>query len=611
MKRPKSHIIDSIGEQQLRGVFEPQGWAVNKITEYDYGIDFDIQIFIEGQATGDWFKVQLKSSETTDYSTTGEFVSQQLGIDHAIHYAEQLQEPILIIHADVKEKRTFWYSPQLDKTLSAALAKPSRPQAITVRIPSKNELPRTLPEMLLALERVQVLRGALTVKDSPVGLFAETIRKHGNQAELVRSFKEKIDAFILYKAHDLFRSGEFEAARSELETILVSKESSVESKFSAIIEEERITWVEASRKGVSQSELPKIHLQTSVKLQKLTRKGPPALKFYALIAKKAAELEVLTFRNFGLYLNLQNQLQVGSPVLATALYVERLSSARQIAKKYAQCIRLAQYATRSRHAWALPSALLRIVEAIPCFTIRLGHERKAADVRAYLNSALQLCRLAAEIAAEVHDDQSLTKAVSTAMLLYPSIPVDALKFAEETITKIKDPEEHNTADLLLRRALARFRGEKQEGDIDTTDEQIYENMAAALGINMGDPNDPIAKLVRLGIYDLNPGRVLTGCEHSFVSLSGPITIFAGFLAHQLHLPTMASKIIHCDLHNYAVRGRTLDSAYSLFKERHCDKCPDRCPRPDSWQWSEKWQDEENRKHVEFMMRFRAGTRKAP
>src|ERR1035438_4949126 len=52
----------------------------------------------------------------------------------------------------------------------------------------------------------------------------------------------------------------------------------------------------------------------------------------------------------------------------------------------------------------------------------------------------------------------------------------------------------------------------------STAKQIYENMASALGINMADPNDELAKMVRLGIDDLDIGRVLKNCEHLEVVL---------------------------------------------------------------------------------------------
>jgi hypothetical protein len=73
MKRPQSHVTDTLGEAQMRRIFEPLTWVVNKISG-DYGIDFDVQIFEQYKATGEWFKVQLKSSGSTAYSAKGDFI---------------------------------------------------------------------------------------------------------------------------------------------------------------------------------------------------------------------------------------------------------------------------------------------------------------------------------------------------------------------------------------------------------------------------------------------------------------------------------------------------------------------------------------------------------
>jgi hypothetical protein len=37
-----------------------------------------------------------------------------------------------------------------------------------------------------------------------------------------------------------------------------------------------------------------------------------------------------------------------------------------------------------------------------------------------------------------------------------------------------------------------------------------------------------------------------------------------------------------------------------FKQRHCDKCSDCSPRADDWVWSLIWQQEERKKHVEWL-----------
>lgn len=603
MKRPPHHITDSRGKAQLREVFESLGWVVNEIPE-DYGVDFDIQIFQDGKATGEWFKVQLKSSESTSYSASHDSISQQLEYTHAVHYSTEIRAPMFLMHADVENQKTFWHAPQLDPRLANLALLPDPPSSVTVRIPTSNALPDSLPQMLTALERIQILRGARTIADASIGEFTSTIRKHGDQKRLYQEFKNKLDALALHKAHDLFRSGLHSAARQKLDNILRDTDSSIESKFSATLEKEQIDWHKGATTGTPQSELPKIRLEASKNLQALTKKGPASFKFFALIARKAAELEILTFRDFGLYMNWRNQLEAGNPIIALNLYIERVISANRVARKYNQCVRLARSAARSVHAWALPLALLRIVVGIVSFTIRLESDKDVESVDAYTRSAIQICRLAGQIAATFQDDDALYRVVATSMLLYPKSPEKAMKCAQAALEEIHDPDAKKPAQEILDRGLARFRGERLEGDRPATHAQIYENMAAASGIDMGDPNNPLTRLVRLGIKDEDPNRVLKECEHSFVSLSGRVSLVKRMLAEHLNLPSIGAKIIHCVLHDYAVESHSLDDAFQCFKAKYCEKCPDRSPHPADWKWSDEWQQEENRKHKEFVSKLR-------
>ena len=406
MKRPQAHTTDSLGEAQMRAVFEPHGWAVNKI-QHDYGVDFDVQIFKDGEATGEWFKVQLKSSSATKYSSNGEFIQQPLETSHAIHYAQDMREPIFIIHADTERRNTFWYTPQLDDELPSLNPEVDAQKTVTVRIPTRNALPGTIKEMIEVLQRAQIILGARRIINTPIGDFADTIRKHGNLQAVFQSFKDKLDAMKLQEAHKLFQEKRYIEAKQKVKAILEDKESSVEMKFSAIFQEGDIRWVEGVTQRSPQSELTKLRLETAKSLQLLARKGPAALKFYGLIARKAAELEVLTFRDFGLYMNWKTQTQRGDPVIALAVYIELVQSARLVARKYNQCVRLARYAAESPHAWAVPTALLKIVEGVVSFTIRAEEDQQEVRVTAYSKSGLDICRLAGSIAAMTGDDDSL------------------------------------------------------------------------------------------------------------------------------------------------------------------------------------------------------------
>ena len=599
MQRPQSHITDDLGEGQMRAVFAPLGWAVNKIVS-DYGIDFDVQIFKDQRATGEWFKIQLKSSETTKYSASQDFISEQLTRKHITHYCDEMREPVLLIHADIKNRRTFWLALQLQPP-----ARQARANRVTVRIPVSNELPLTLPEMAAALANIQLRLGAKAVAETPVSTFAEAVKNHPKQDELIEQLQDRVDALKLSRAHNDFRAHNYAAAKRALHTIIDNPSASVWSKFSAILEEELVLWSESHQDAGPQSESAKIRLRIAKRLQGITQDGPPALKLFALLARKSAELEILTFRDLGLSMNFLGHVWEGNPLIAINLQIDRAESSRLIARKYNQCLRLSRLGVNSAYRWALPRALLRVCEGIMSFIIRLSYEHESAAATAYVTSALSVCRVAGYIAVQEGDDGIISSASATAILFYHYGPKEAEDLAQELARHIRNPEQKRVTEELLQRAKERSRGVKFEGDVPTTRKQIFENRAAALGIDMNNSADAQTRLVQLGIQDLNPSRALTHCEHTFVSLGRPSTPLGGQLAEWLQLPTINTKTIHCDLHNYAVQAPTLDSAIELFKSRHCDKCPDRSPRPDSWQYSDEWQQSENRRHLGFMKTFRA------
>ena len=583
----------------MRGVFEPLGWVVNRIIT-DYGVDFDVQMFEGNIATGEWFKVQLKSSESTDYSTQGDFISETLPTKHAAHYSTEMTDPIFLVHADVRSKRTFWFAPQLN----APIRRDEPRSSITVRIDTRNELPGALPQMVSTLRQIQIKLGSRVVSSSHALDFAKIV-DDGDQDTLIKQFQDKLDVIKLKQIHDLTTQGRLKDATAKAEKIVASDESSVESKFSALFEEERIELLASTE--APQASMSEIHLRISKRLQDVTKDGPPALKFFSLIAQKAAELDVLTLRDFGLHMNLVSHIRGGDPSIALQLATERLRSTHGIVKKYNQCIRLARYATRSEHRWALPLALLRIVESMVMFIARLRTDGEADAAKEYRESATKLCRLAAWIAERNHDDEALSHVTTTVMLLTYAKNEEndeLLKFARGTLAKIKDQRQQQVTKDALDRSIRRSAGEKVEGDPETDLlRQIVENRASGLGIDITNPNDPIVKVIRLGIKDANPERVIKHCDHAFVSIGGDVSRQTALLAEMLQLPSMRSKIIHCDLHDYAVEGGTLDGAFEDFQKRHCDTCKDMKPRPSDWKYSDEWQKQENERHFVFMGRF--------
>jgi hypothetical protein len=464
--------------------------------------------------------------------------------------------------------------------------------------------------MVAALRQVRTKLGARAVSVSPIADFAQSVEGDDREA-LIRSLQDKADVLKLQSIHDEATEGSLQEAHRKLAGLTGGADSSLETKFNATLEEERVEFLIASRSGAPQGKHPQIRLRTAQKLLRLTKKGPAALKFFALIAEKAGELDVLTFRDFGLFMNwrAREQRSDGDPFAALHIATERLRSTHQIIKKYSQCVRLARYGSTSKHRWALPRALLRVVQSTAVFIMRLRIEGQHDAANQYRESAMQFCRMAVWIAERNRDDQSLSLAVTASLLLAAKPEEQAaregiLAFARETLSQIKDPEQAEATLAALKRGIKRMSGERVEGDAEPDlERQIIENLAAGLGIDMTDSENPAVKLIRLGIKDANPERAIKHCIHAFVSISGRVPLSTHFLSELVQLPSINAKILHCDLHDYAVEARTLDIAARFFKEKYCDACKDISPRPAGWTHSDDWQEEENTRHEKFMGAF--------
>lgn len=301
--KPEGHDIDSAGERLLREAMESLGWVVNAV-EKDYGLDFNVQVFDGKSPTGTWFHVQLKSSASSDYSADRSFISQEITVDHARHYALELREPVLVIHADVESRRVYWYAPQLDRQLRTILAQ-TKAQSTTFRVPTRQLLPDTAPALLSAVENIHLALATRDLTSASAQSFAENLRHLPDQERLHRAFQEKSDTLKLHKIGELYKDGKYDEAKPRAEGIIDDLDSTVEVQFWAQLQLEGIDFSQTVQAGKPQNELAKATLKHAKTLQKLTASGPKYLKLYSLIARKAAELEVLVHENFSLFMALK------------------------------------------------------------------------------------------------------------------------------------------------------------------------------------------------------------------------------------------------------------------------------------------------------------------
>jgi hypothetical protein len=602
VERPEQHITDSKGKALLREVFAGLGWAVNP-TEEDYGRDFEVEIFRNGKSTGMTFDVQLKSSEEPKYSAGGDFASVSLKTPNARYLALEMRQPILVIQADVAQGRLYWAAPQIDGRLLAIIKNESDAESVTIRIPADNELPGSVEQLITTLGIIQTVLSARWITDIETRAFVVATNVIENSEDLSQSLRDKSDALDLMRLQQLTGENRFEEARTGISAVLSSPQSSIESKFFAIQVEEKNERLAAAAAGLSAADQGKIFSRAAEKMQQLTRKGPPALKYSALLFHTAADFHGLVRTDWGLYLNWKIHQAQNDFWWTAGLRTQRAEIGRRLTLKYRQFLRLVRFSERTSYQQVLPVAFLRIVDGAAILINRLefeGFPEAASHIR---NSVFEICKVSAAIASSVGDEDLLAKAVMSAGLISRDRNDSCVLWAFAEVEKIQNEAVRQHARQSLDDQEHRLNGEELPDDRykAPVERQVYENMAAAHGIDLSDPDDPFAEMVQVGINDLDPTRVLAECEHLFVTISrrGPGLIFY-FVAQQLKLPTMGNKIIHCTLHGYTGEGWTLDDTFKRFQERFCSKCPDKISRPIGWQYTPEWQESENEKNRAFL-----------
>jgi len=228
---------------------------------------------------------------------------------------------------------------------------------------------------------------------------------------------------------------------------------------------------------------------------------------------------------------------------------------------------------------------MHIAEAIAPFACRLKDEGFLDAAAVYTSGAFRVCQLAASIASLTGDDNALGWAAGHAAAVVQDGSSPIHRWAEETVAKIKNKEMREAFVERLRKVSIR----KDDSSLSIAEEQrVYETMAAALGSDLTDANDSIARIARIGIADFDPTRVLKNCEHLFVSLGS-----SGLPAQMLQLPTAGSKFLHCTLKSKTIGGLSLDGVYERFKANFCDGCAECNPHPANWNYSHRWQREQN------------------
>ena len=146
-----------------------------------------------------------------------------------------------------------------------------------------------------------------------------------------------------------------------------------------------------------------------------------------------------------------------------------------------------------------------------------------------------------------------------------------------------------------------------EQELLTPDQEIelFRDRALGLGIGIDNPADEFGRIIKQGLLDYNPERVIKDCE-SLVMIP---TRSLGVPAQMVGLPSAGMKFLYCLKKGNAMGGWSLDDVYTSvipgtgFKNQFCDNCEFRQARSERWKWSSKWQHDLSKEHSEIFKRI--------
>jgi len=135
---------------------------------------------------------------------------------------------------------------------------------------------------------------------------------------------------------------------------------------------------------------------------------------------------------------------------------------------------------------------------------------------------------------------------------------------------------------------------------ETPDEEIdkfHRDLARMAGIDL-EKDDKIAGIIKIGIKDRNPERILRNCSHLEIAIGS-----YGIYGMLLCLPSCGTKLLFCKHANGCLEGLDLDMLYSTLRMNSCVKCNYCNPMPEDWKWTIRWQQDRDENRSEEFRRF--------
>lgn len=602
MKRTEQHIIDSEAQLILKS-FIPSSWVLRE-QDQDYGIDSEIEVFNNNLSTGIIFKVQLKGSRGFKLINQDTTISFQISVEHVKYYLDEITIPTFFVLVDITSKEIFWANLLLDVDLKEKFNQKSETndEFLQLHIPVLNILNKTdifLEEYL----KSQAYLSTRILKNIGNSDFSKIISSITNKQDSIKALLEKADLIRIYEISNLINDQKFTEADENIAVILESKQSKIEFKFEALLNKERIDVILSDLEQEKSEDILNIHLKYSKILYGYVKKGPLHLKAYAIFAYHTAILEKMVKDEYGLYMNWKLHKEKIDILWFSQLSTNRLILINKIVRKFNQLKRFLGFLIRINILNIIPALFIRLIESFCIFIIRLRIEELKDAFKYYKSIVIDLSRVSFQIATILDQEEDQSHIACSIIIMSDIHNKEEFKQEDELvlsmISQIKNVDrKNNTLEHYknIKNNLVKSTQIKYDPLEITTEQEIkiYTTMAKSLGIDLDDDTNQITKIVKIGLKDLNPERILKNCKHLFTFCTG-----GGYPAQILKMPTAGSKRVICTAKEKQIESLSLDNAYSGMEKEYCKGCTLKLPHDKNWKWTREWQISEDIKNEKY------------
>lgn len=591
----------------------PSNWCTrSQQDQEDYGIDYELEVLTNAdQATGLIFKVQLKGSRTLSIRAGGtRWAFSDLKVARVKYWAEQVALPVVFVAVDIERRLIVWKVVPGDAGIQEGVRRAEEQGYKTMTI-SGDLVECTLPGSEDKLLKEVVEAQAFMAVRAFAALDGSNLRKalemgKGFDPDIASSLRSNTDHARLNDLSHLVELGEFDDAVSNAWPILESESESFRLRFAAGIHIGRTLGAVEIAPGMSYSSHAHLAIRSRVMktLLPMVRSGncPHDVRLGVLLMCRLDLFNLGLEEATGLMQSAaaQRSQPGGSSLFHTLMFqsevaVRNAGHVTRLTRLIVKCLGLGY--RRLLYLWArdVGSALCRYIQVLR--TTDPGGVEGLAGIRRWLWQYLDICM---EIAASEPDEEGVVVCAELYSLSAfgsdEAVRKSAFSKVEASLAVLASATLRWQTLQWCRDTL--WPADRERSDVSLEEEvRVIALMAGRLGIDLSDSRDPIASIVRVGLKDLDPTRVLRRCKHLYVKLNGP-----GIPGQMLGLPTAGSKRLGCDVKRLEIGNQSLDRAYETLKRSHCDNCSVGSPMPPDWRWSREWQ----RDRLSFLQKLFAG-----